>query len=90
MEKPYKDYKIDSSTVRVFREYVKEEDLVWHRDTKDRIITCLECDGWFLQLDNQIPVSLLSGMSYIIPRMLYHRVIKTKESPLILVIKEED
>lgn len=89
IKKPYTDYQTDSYFIRIFKENVSENDLVWHRDAKDRLITCLECDGWYLQLDNRIPVSLVSGVSYVIPKMLYHRVIKTKKSPLILIIKEE-
>ena len=65
-----------SATLRVFDQEVKEEDLVWHRDRKKRKIEVLESGNWKLQLDNNRPILLEKGMTYTIPKMVYHRVIK--------------
>ena len=65
-----------SATLRVFDQEVEEEDLVWHRDIKKRKIEVLESGNWKLQLDNNRPILLEKGMTYTIPKMVYHRVIK--------------
>ena len=65
-----------SATLRVFDQEVEEEDLVWHRDRKKRKIEVLESGNWKLQLDNNRTILLEKGMTYTIPKMVYHRVIK--------------
>ena len=73
---PYREIKMKSATLRVFDQEVEEEDLVWHRDRKKRKIEVLESGNWKLQLDNNRPILLEKGMTYTIPKMVYHRVIK--------------
>jgi len=48
----------------------------WHRDSEDRKITVLEGQGWQLQYNGQLPVELIEGREYYIPKMMYHRVIQ--------------
>ncbi len=76
MVKPYTELKCNNGKIRVFRENVKEEDLIWHRDLKDRSVLVMEGNGWQLQKDNELPLDLLEGRSYSIDKMEYHRVIK--------------
>tara|TARA_S200000501_G_C20216300_1_gene479541 strand:- start:147 stop:419 length:273 start_codon:yes stop_codon:yes gene_type:complete len=73
---PYREIKMKSATLRVFDQEIEEEDLVWHRDRKKRKIEVLESGNWKLQLDNNRPILLEKGMTYTIPKMVYHRVIK--------------
>ena len=73
---PYREIKMKSATLRVFDQEVEEEDLVLHRDRKKRKIEVLESGNWKLQLDNNRPILLEKGMTYTIPKMVYHRVIK--------------
>ena len=87
MVKPYTELKLRNGKIRVFREDVKEEDLIWHRDLKDRTLVVLEGYGWQLQIDNEIPMDLLEGHSYSIDKMEYHRVIKG-EGDLVVRIYE--
>ena len=56
MVKPYTEIKVRNGRVRVFRENVREEDLIWHRDLKDRSLHVLEGNGWKLQRDNEEPM----------------------------------
>ena len=79
--------KVRNGRVRVFRENVREEDLIWHRDLKDRSLHVLEGNGWKLQRDNEEPMDLLEGHSYSIDKMEYHRVIKG-EGDLVVRIYE--
>lgn len=87
MVKPYTELKCSNGKIRVFRENVKEEDLIWHRDLKDRSVHVLEGHGWCLQKDNEVPLDLLEGHSYSINKMEYHRVIKG-EGDLVIRIYE--
>jgi hypothetical protein len=61
---------------RVFTENVDSEELVWHRDTSDRKVFVEQSNGWMLQMDEELPQVLQEGQTYIIPKMVYHRVIK--------------
>ena len=78
MVKPYLELKVRNGKIRVFRDSVNEEDLIWHIDKKDRTLIVLEGFGWQLQLDNEEPKDLLEGHSYSIDKMEYHRIIKGK------------
>jgi len=70
--KPY----VDTNNIRTFNENVLEEELVWHRDKEDRHITILEGNGWQLQYDNEYPIIMEVGETYIIKKMVYHRLLK--------------
>ncbi len=75
--RPYKEKKISKNVVlREFTADTDTEELVWHRDQEDRIVTVSESVGWKLQLDNQMPQDMVVGESYFIPAMKWHRVIK--------------
>jgi len=83
------ELKLRNGKIRVFREDVKEEDLIWHRDLKDRTLVVLEGYGWQLQIDNEIPMDLLEGHSYNIVKNEYHRIIKG-EGELVIRIYEDN
>jgi len=86
--KPYKDQKINSSQWnRTFDVNTNSNELVWHRDKKTRIVEILQGENWELQLDNQLPVKLVKGKKYTIPKMEYHRIIKGTNN-LIININE--
>ena len=78
-----------STKVRTFDENIHENELKWHRDEKDRRVKILECNGWMLQLDNELPVELKEGKEYFIPKEMFHRTIKGK-GKLVIEIKELD
>ena len=48
----------------------------WHRDAQNRIIEVLSGQGWQLQYNGQLPVELIEGNEYYIPKQMYHRVIQ--------------
>ena len=75
--RPYKETKLSGSVVlREFSADVDIDELVWHRDQEDRVVTVTESVGWKLQLDNQMPQDMVPGESYFIPAMEWHRVIR--------------
>jgi len=84
---PYNDINDDDKFVRTFEENVEIDDLIWHRDKKNRVITILEGDDWQLQMENELPFVLTQGQNYYIQKEVYHRVIKG-EGQLKLSIKE--
>lgn len=74
---PYEDKSItNNSFQRKFTENVSSEELVWHRDKRDRIVKVLESGNWKIQFDNQLPVSMKEGDSIFIEKESFHRVIK--------------
>ena len=88
MNYPFEQIQKDNITIRTFSSMVDETELIWHRDKQDRVVTVLEGKGWQLQIDNQLPVRMVVGESYFIPKMVYHRIIKSQENKLVLRIKE--
>lgn len=86
--KPYIDENLNNGIfVRTFNKDVLSEELVWHRDEKDRFITVLEGEGWEIQLDNELPEELKKGDKLFIAARTYHRI-KRGKSDLKLEIEE--
>lgn len=85
---PYSDIKVAEKVVyRTFDQNIDDHELVWHRDLEDRKITVIKGQGWYFQMENQLPVELKVGVSIFIPKMEYHRVIKG-DSDLQIKIEE--
>lgn len=84
--RPFKQVTISEGVfVREFSGEVDSEELVWHRDQEDRLITVTESAGWKIQRDNEMPVEMKSGDQFFIPALEWHRVIKGTGSLLIEV-----
>jgi len=87
--KPYNDiFPLENTFIRTFSENVNEEELIWHRDKKNREIKVMDGIGWFLQYDNQLPIQMIIGKTYYIKAEEYHRILRGKNN-LILEIKEK-
>lgn len=94
LKTPYTDISVlDDSFVRIFSEDVDSSELIWHRDKKDREVTVcgsdenLEKNFWQIQFDNELPVDLIVGEVYNIPKEQFHRVIKGS-GDLQVIIRE--
>lgn len=74
--KPYSQEINGDLIKRNFEENVDVDDLVWHRDKRDRLVTVLEGSNWYLQMENELPVLLEKNQQYFIPKEQFHRVIK--------------
>jgi hypothetical protein len=84
--KPYKDIINDNSIIRIFDNNIDPIELMWHRDVCDRTIQVIEGSGWQLQLENKLPVPLNSGgHNYFIPKLEWHRLIKTDNNTDLIV-----
>lgn len=87
-EFPFTQQQISQNVfVREFDKGVLTEELVWHRDRNSRIVEVIRGEDWHLQLDNQMPVPLIEGLSYTIPANKYHRI-KRGTTNLIVRITE--
>ena len=90
--KPFEDFEksiYDKVFTRVFKLNVKKEQLIWHKDRKDRVIKVIYGTGWKLQMDNDLPFELELGQNYYIKKENFHRLHKGN-SELKLEIKEYD
>ena len=83
MVRPYKQIKEGKKIVRTFSNEVSEDELVWHRDREDRLIEVIKSGGWCLQLDEEMPTTLVEGSKYFIPKGTFHRVIKGFEDLVV-------
>lgn len=83
----YTDDKTNEYIIRTFDKNVHDDELVWHRDKRHRVVEILEGDSWKLQFDNKTPKKLTVGKKVFIPAMTYHRIIKGKTS-LVVRIQE--
>lgn len=76
-ESPYRDrFVSESKRIRLFSENVRGDELVWHRDERDRTITVLEGRGWQFQRDNELPQEMRPGQVIEVRAGEWHRVIK--------------
>lgn len=85
--KPYQDKLTGNVKIREFNLDISNNELVWHRDERDRYVTILEGKGWFFQKDNELPLELKENDIIFIPKLTYHRVIKGS-TPLKIKIQE--
>lgn len=89
MEFPFVEEAIDGAKIRRFSADVDTSELVWHRDACNRIIKVIQAVGWYLQMDDELPVPLVQGETYSIEKEKWHRVIrKNAASELVLEITE--
>lgn len=88
MSKPYTDKTEGKLKIRIFESDIESDELVWHRDRADRIITILEGDGWMFQMDNDVPKLLEAGDILNVSKMEYHRLYKAGTTPLKIQIEE--
>jgi hypothetical protein len=85
----YIDEKLnETSWIREFDPSKPDEDFVWHRDLKDRLVELLEGDDWQFQFDNELPFFINRNNTIKIPKMVYHRIIPGK-TKLRIKINEE-
>lgn len=84
---PYTEDTEDGYIIREFDSNISNEELVWHRDKKNRVVEIIEGSGWRLQMDNKLPIELKEGMVIEIPKETYHRIGRGN-TKLVIKIKE--
>jgi len=87
---PFSEQKIAKNVfLREFKDSVDPEELIWHQDREDREVRVVKSDGWKLQRDNELPVTLQEGHSYHIRSYEFHRVLKGTGPLVIKIVKEK-
>lgn len=84
---PYTQISNGDYLIREFSPNVQSEELVWHRDKKDRVVEVLSGTNWGLQMEDELPMELKVGDVLEIKAETYHRVFKGVDT-LKLKIKE--
>jgi len=87
MEYPFEQIEKEGKLVRTFSPDVDSDELKWHQDLMDRKVTIIESGGWSFQMDNGLPNKLSNAEQILIPKFVWHRVIKG-ETPVIVEIEE--
>jgi hypothetical protein len=86
-DKPYKEITHEDCVIRIFDANIDPEELKWHRDREDRIVTPLSDNDWFYQEDNKLPVPI--DKKIYIPMGLWHRVIKGTTDLKVMIEKNK-
>ena len=74
---------------RIFDEETINDELVWHRDKKDRTIFVISGVNWKFQRDNELPFEMKPGHLLEIEKETYHRLHKGN-GELIIEIEEHE
>jgi hypothetical protein len=83
---PYTEETIEGDIyLRVFSEDTLNEELKWHWDEEDRMVTPIRETDWKFQMDNKLP-QIIEGEIFI-PAGEWHRVIKGTGNLLLRVHK---
>lgn len=76
----------EKGDIRTFSKDVDSDELKWHRDREDRVVTPLSRNDWLFQHDNELPRPIDGEIR--IPRGEWHRVIKGTTDLVVRVQKE--
>ena len=87
--RPYKEKRKNGNLVREFSSDSNPDDLIWHKDKQDRVVTVVKSNGWKLQMESGLPFDLTEGKNYKIPAFSWHRILKGRGN-LLIKIKESN
>lgn len=73
---------------RNFMSTLLEEELDWHMDREDRELYVVEGDGWYLQIENEIPQLMQKDSVFKIPKETWHRIINKNNVNLIINVRK--
>ena len=65
-----------------------EEDLNWHMDEEDREVFVVKGDGWYLQIENELPQLMQKESILKIPKETWHRIINKNGTNLIINVRK--
>lgn len=90
---PFKEKIIEETETYVlvqrdFNSLSEEEDLNWHLDEEDREIFVIKGDGWYLQLEDELPKPMQKQSLFKIPREIWHRIINKNGTNLIINVRK--
>ena len=96
MKHPFSEELVSENVyLRTFAEGIDNDELIWHRDHEDRVITVVESNGWKFQAEDKLPIDLATGDRIEVKAEEWHRVIKgqgdlvveVQKKPMMKIIK---
>jgi hypothetical protein len=73
---PFEEIQDSDKRIRIFKFDTVSGELKWHWDDEDRYVELIDESDWEFQFDDALPIKFPKRL--IIPRMMWHRVIKGK------------
>ena len=73
---------------RDFMSTLIEEELNWHMDEEDREVFVVAGDGWYLQIENEIPQLMQKESIFKIPKETWHRIINKNGTNLVINVRK--
>ena len=64
------------------------DNLEWHRDKEDREVMLIEGDGWYIQMENELPRLMQKESLFKIPKEIWHRIINKNGTKLIINVRK--
>jgi hypothetical protein len=75
----------EKGEIRTFSKEVDSDELKWHRDREDRVVTPVGSNDWMFQRDNQLPQPIDGEIK--VAKGEWHRVIKGTTDLVVRVQK---
>ena len=73
---------------RTFMSSLIEEEVNWHMDEEDREVFVIEGDGWYLQIENELPQMMQKESLFKIHKEIWHRIINKNGTNLIINVRK--
>jgi len=73
---------------RTFKKDLSSDELIWHRDREDREITLKEGEGWYIQLENELPQLMQKDFIFKVYKETWHRIINKNRTKLIINVRK--
>lgn len=74
--------------IRIFEKNLTSKELVWHRDKENRSVRLLNGEGWYLQMENELPKKITANKSYYINSNVWHRIINKNGNKLEIILRK--
>ena len=87
MNFPFEQKIEENKIVRTFSPDVDSEELVWHRDRRDRTVTIIKSGDWQYQSEDELPIKLVENQKLFIPKESWHRVIKGNNELIVEIVE---
>jgi len=87
-EKVIEENKKYTLVERIFDKDIDAEDLIWHRDKENREVILVEGNGWYIQMDNELPQLIQKESAIKIPKETWHRIINKNGTNLKLNVRK--
>lgn len=77
----------EKGDVRTFSKDVAPDELKWHWDEQDRIVTVLHDTDWMFQFDDELPIRMIYNQQIQIRAGVWHRLIKGHGDLVLGILK---